>query len=80
MKYRKKPIVIDAIQWTGENREEVERFTGLDLNMGRVRNHITIQTLEGLMFAAPGDWIIKDEAGAFSPCKPSIFEATYEAV
>ncbi len=81
MKYRKKPVVVEAIQWTGQNLEAVSAFTCIPQeNLGHIGQHVTLQTLEGLMFAAPGDWIIKGVKGEFYPCKPDIFEATYEAV
>jgi len=84
MKYRKKPVVIEAIQWTGENSEEVQRFlhNGHEFAAdGWVKGrYVEIETLEGLMVASVGDWIIKGVVGEFYPCKPDIFEATYERV
>lgn len=87
MKYRKKPIVIEAIQhdnsygifqkiktWSG-NAESIVRAKLIDDKMC-----IQIDTLEGLMTANEGDWIIKGIKGELYPCKPDIFEATYEAV
>lgn len=84
-KFRKKPVVVEAIQWTGTNRVEVARFIhgdNLDLlyNLLLPGHLIMIQTLEGAMSAPPGDWIIRGVAGEFYPCKPDIFTATYEAV
>ena len=78
MKYRKKPIVIDAVQWTGESAIAMSEFLG-----DKYFNHggiLKIHTLEGVMEAQIGDWIIKGIKGEFYPCKPDIFEATYEAV
>ena len=69
-KYRKKPVVIEAIQFTGDNCEEIKEFGA----------YIVIKTLEGKMIALPGDWIIKGVKGEFYPCKPDIFEKTYELV
>ena len=78
MKYRKKPVVIDAVTWTGENKEEVQEFIG---DAGFVKGHyVDIGTLEGMMVASIGDYIIKGVKGEFYPCKPDIFAATYEAV
>ncbi len=78
MKFRKKPIVIEAIMWTGENASEVQDFIG---DFGYVKGrYVDIGTLEGLMVASPGDWIIKGIKDEFYPCKPDIFEATYEEV
>ncbi|WP_286713792.1 hypothetical protein [Acinetobacter sp. UBA2581] len=87
MKYRKKPVVIDAIQWDGKNAEEVFSFTGNkakfyewhQYNESGIDKHIIqINTLEGVMSANVGDYIIKGVQGEFYPCKPDIFEATYE--
>lgn len=81
MKYRKKPVVIDAIKYTGENRSQCIRFIGqLPYTQDREKSvyPIIIQTLEGVMRAEVGDWIIKGVKGEFYPCKPDIFEATYE--
>lgn len=79
MRYRKKPVEIEAVQWTGENLEEIEGFAkGALVHRGPV--NIAISTLEGLMRASKGDYIIKGIAGEFYPCKPDIFKATYEEV
>lgn len=90
-KYRKKPVVIDAIEWTGENLREVIDFCG-GLNPSvqhlsweeyeaLVREHgLKIFTLEGSHMATIGDKILKGIAGEHYPCKPKIFEATYEKV
>lgn len=90
-KFRKKPIVIEAVQWTGANVNEVLPFFGdfskLPNNGAYVNPGIghcppegtlTIPTLEGDMTASAGDWIIKGVNGEFYPCKPDIFEKTYE--
>ena len=84
-KYRKKPVVIDAIQWTGNNWPDVCGFIqDLCGNMQKYvvapeTNSIAIETLEGTMTASVGDWIIRGVKGELYPCKPDIFEATYEA-
>ena len=88
MKYRKKPVVIEAVQWTGDNGEEIYNFCGnyaqfatSDLGLGNVMSYrLSIETLEGFMEASTGDYIIKGVNGEFYPCKPDIFEKTYEAV
>ena len=76
-KYRKRPVVIEALQWTGVC-PEMEEF------MGAVRvgpNHVLlIDTLEGTMIGNIGDWIIKGVGGEFYPCKPDIFKETYTEV
>ena len=77
-KYRKKPVVIEAVQWTGDNAGEMADF--VPLTYGVEDDKIVITTLEGFMTANVGDWIIKGVAGEFYPCKPDIFEATYEIV
>ena len=84
MKYRKKPVVIEARQC-----REPESPAGLAAWCGGVacgvgdlgaKQWIEIRTLDGVMIANYGDWIIKGENGKFYPRKPDIFEATYEAV
>lgn len=82
--YRKKPVVIEAKQWNGENADEIQTFL-FDGNQhaahGWVKGqYVEIGTLEGLMVASIGDWIIKGVAGEFYPCKPEIFAATYDEV
>jgi len=77
-KFRKKPVIIEAVQWDGENFSEIEAFT---TNVSVVGNkRLVIPTLEGIMEASEGDWIIKGVAGEFYPCKPDIFEQTYEPI
>ncbi len=78
-KFRKKPVVIDAIQWTGDNREEIDEFMG-ESRRKIPGNGLQIYTLEGIMDASVGDYIIKGVKGEFYPCKPDIFEMTYERV
>lgn len=84
MKFRKKPVVIDAVQFDGENRREVLSFVYPDLSEDALRGAeimklpVVISTLEGDMTASPGDWIIKGVKGEFYPCKPDVFTATYE--
>lgn len=78
MKYRKKPVEVEAIQYTGENLPEIINFVGRNL---RVRgNLVVIFTLEGEMIVSELDYIIKGVNGEFYPCKPDIFEKTYEKV
>ena len=76
--YRKKPVVIEALQFTGKNWDEVTAFFGGACTF----NHIgpIVETLEGEMQAKPLDWIIKGVSGEYYPCKPDIFEKTYEEV
>ena len=79
MKYRKKPVVIDAIQWNGSNLEEIATLGGArEYEQDFLGDDLVIHTLEGDMTARKGDWIIKGVKGELYPCKPDIFEATYE--
>lgn len=88
MKYRKKPVVIEAIQYRGHsNYDEICALVGQELVMEYCNEadfpdgqNIIIPTLEGEMNANKGDYIIKGIAGEFYPCKPDIFKATYEVV
>lgn len=85
MKYKKKPVVVEAIQWNGANHllPQTEFMKGSNAFLDRTNNpigEIVIPTLEGVMRAQPGDYIIKGVKGEFYPCKPDIFEATYELV
>lgn len=77
-KYRKKPIVIEAVQWTGGNVNEIRQFTGVGATLHS--GELLIETLEGRLHASYNDWIIKGVKGEFYPCKPDIFEQTYEKV
>lgn len=86
MKYRKKPVVIEAEQWfPGKEIEGVierpphdvpSRAGGVAFTMPA---RFVIETLEGDMTVSPGDWVIVGVKGERYPCKPDIFEATYEA-
>lgn len=91
--FRKKPVVIEAIQFTGENEIQVMDFVGKKLQVSKPPSqmehdkeipheayYLTIPTLEGNMVCSRMDWIIKGVHGEFYPCKPDIFEKTYEAV
>ena len=82
-KYRKKPVIVEAMQLTRESFLDCCNFIGEDnLNDGTSEDecYIGIVTLEGDHNARPGDWIIRGVQGEFYPCKPDIFEATYELV
>ena len=104
MRFRKKPVVVEAFKWTGRNVDELtvwaahadlaakkrrsaparpgqEQSLPIDLiYLGYATFDLEIRTLEGAMKADHGDWIICGVKGEFYPCKPDIFEATYEAV
>lgn len=76
-KYIKRPVTIEAVQYTGDNADEIMSFVGLHLMLTE-NGHIIIPTLEGNMVAVPSDYIIKGVAGEFYPCKEDIFYKTYE--
>lgn len=89
MKYRKKPVVVEAVKWNGINKSEIEDFAGDNVKIEVVRESdsehgippwidCSIKTLEGVMTASIGDYIIKGVKGEFYPCKPDVFEKTYE--
>lgn len=83
MKFRKKPVVIDAVQFTQEMHEgkaEWPRGVVWGYVPGDDRGGAIVETLEGHMKVSVGDWIIKGVAGEFYPCKPDIFARTYERV
>jgi hypothetical protein len=95
MKYKKKPIVIDAIQWTGENHREMFDFLTENtfdkesmkvsgdhfyIDHNKVQGGLIIKTLEGEHLASIGDFIIRGIKGEYYPCKPDVFEQTYEKV
>ncbi len=77
-KFRKKPIVIEAIQYVGGNKDEIIEFTQGKAMANTGYSHMTIPTLEGNHKADVSDWIIKGIKGEFYPCKPDIFKETYE--
>ncbi len=79
-KYRKKPVIIEAVQWNGNNVDEVMSFIKNVAAYNVEFGTLDISTLEGTMTASMGDWIIKGVKGEFYPCKPDIFETTYEKV
>lgn len=85
-KYRKKPVIIDAVRLPEKGNYDLDEFQQfvvdhrfINFESGR-NEELIIHTLEGDMTAQPGDWIIRGVKGEFYPCKPDIFEATYEKV
>lgn len=84
--FRKKPVVIEAVQYEGGGNfanREVPNWIWQALERGTVFNkggEMVIKTLEGEHIASPGDWIIRGVKGELYPCKPDIFEATYDVV
>lgn len=87
-RYRKKPVEVEAVclvddahwqeigAWCGSHRD----FTRSPHAVGDTKDQLPIETLEGTMWASVGDYIIRGIKGEFYPCKPDIFEATYEPV
>ena len=76
--YRKKPVVVEAVQWTGENHAEMCEFIDPEVFEIKPKEGLIIHTLEGDHHASPGDYIIKGVNGEFYPCKPDIFAKTYD--
>ena len=92
-KFRKKPVVVEAVQYTGSvsstifiyglvNKIDIETEDQANkIIAGCERNGgININTLEGIMLVSKGDWVIKGIKGEFYPCKQDIFDATYEQI
>lgn len=89
-KYRKKPVEVEAMQVLDDLRvhEQICQWAAKDIPEGNIipvvmssfDSHLMIHTLEGTMHANLGDFIIKGVQGEFYPCKPDIFEQTYEMV
>lgn len=84
MRFRKKPVEIEAVKFDGWNWAECYQFMSDEVllfpQVLEEREKIEIKTLEGTMTASRGDWIIKGVNGEFYPCKPDIFAKTYELV
>ncbi len=85
MKYRKKPVIIEAMQIKSDNiRYVLQWIDGESVSAAGYDDNdmpfISIHTLEGKMTGQLGDYIIKGIKGEFYPCKPDIFEASYEKV
>lgn len=82
MFYKKKPVIVEAIQWTGENEQQIFKWMSShnkhDYCMAN--GHMIIKTLEGDHIANIGDFIIRGVHGEYYPCKPDIFQKTYEHV
>lgn len=77
-KFKKKPVIIEAVQFTGDNWEEVVHFINAPYKAFVEEQYLLIPTLEGDMRADKGDWIIRGIKGEYYPCKPDIFEQTYD--
>jgi hypothetical protein len=85
-RYRKKPVVVEAWHWAAGNQEDTPQWIDDAIDKEVIvlpplnSNGFLINTLEGPVVASPGDWIIRGVKGELYPCKPDIFEATYEPV
>lgn len=89
MKYRKKPVEVEAVRWTGKNRAEIRIFCPRGAFFSPARQDtegrttewsLLIDSLDGIMYAEIGDYIIKGVNGEYYPCKPDVFAKTYERV
>ena len=88
--WRKKPVMVEALRWTGENLADIIAMTALHPSATKwtweeykeivAKDGLKIFTLEGPLQAAVGDWIIRGVKGECYPCKPDIFDMTYERV
>jgi hypothetical protein len=78
-KWRKKPVIVDAIQYTGDNAFDCVKFAG-EAGTQEANGDLTIITLEGRMHVSRWDWVMKGVKGEFYPIKPDILELTYEKV
>ena len=75
----KRPVVVEAMEYTGENAADVIRWAqGYGVLVGVHPKHLVIPTLEGEMRANPGDWVIRGTINEFYPCKPGVFAETYQ--
>ena len=87
-KFRKKPIIIEAVQYNGYEEisgtnlvsREVREFLGDDLDYHVLEDGLLIPTLEGDMLVRPSDWLIRGVNDEIYPCKNDIFQKTYERV
>ena len=83
-RFRKRPVEVEAMQFTDENKDRVFNWLPNGIRMADLdaagKPTLKIDTLEGVMTATLGDWVIKGVNGEFYPCKPDIFEKTYEPI
>ncbi len=78
-KFRRKPITVEAIQWDGNNLDEVLSFLGKK-TYGQIVGAVLIVTPRAILTAVIGDWIVKGDDGEFYPCSNGDFEMTYDAI
>lgn len=79
-KFRKRALDIEAVQWTGDNIDEVRRFTNNEADIDEATGELAIATLEGVMFTEPGGWVIRGIHGEFYACEASVFADSYDPV
>ena len=78
MRYQRRINYVDAVRWTGENKDEVEKFANGEIELSDFdRDYIVITTPNGRVMAEKGDWICKDGIGKLYPCSPEVFRLTY---
>ena len=78
MRYQRRINYVDAVKWTGENKEEVEKFANGEIEASDFdRDYIVITTPNGRVMAEKGDWICKDMLGKLYPCSDDVFRQTY---
>lgn len=80
--YKTKPFIIEAVQWTGDNIEEIKQFCNNSITFTNLGEYylISIHTLEGIMQASRGDYIIKGALGEYYPCDERVFNMKYEEI
>lgn len=78
--FRKKPVEVEAVQFTGDVWPVLDFVDGKNAFANEMGGKLTIRTLEGDMTVSINDWVIKGVQGEFYPCKPDIFEQTYDKV
>lgn len=82
-KYVKRPVEIEALQWTGDNKHDILQFCHrcfMQYDATVLNPNLKVNTLEGIMEASKGDYIIRGIKGEFYPCKEDVFELTYDKV
>ena len=78
MKYRRRPIEVEAVRWTGDNFDEVAEFVNGEAIYQDAESNWVVATPHGAVLADLGDWIVKDVRGQFYPCVDEVFAETYE--
>lgn len=79
-KYRQKPVIVEAIQWTGDNKEEIEKFSNRPTHTFNGGTTLVIRTKDGAKSIIIGDYVLKDKEGKISICIESFFNNLYEKI